>query len=204
MQGRSCSLKAEAAEADMGTRTDSRGEAPVAERATLALAVAIPLGLVALASALWWISDRVVVIGPFDRASFGWVVVFPLWLSAPVVAGFVWRRLPPAASLAPALVLWAIVAGLATILLWLAVAFPDCPSGANRMPIEWVTPSLVVGVLVGAAVGVSGLIAERLVRGGHKWWAVALGAGNEAVMLLAALMIAATTVLAVPACQRSV
>jgi hypothetical protein len=188
----------------MGIGADSRGEAPVAAWATLALAVAIPLGLVALASALGWVSDQVVVIGPFDRASFGWVVVVSLWLSAPVVAGFVWRRLPPATSLAPALVLWVIVAGVATILLWLAVAFPDCPGGANRMPIEWVTPSLVVGVLVGAAVGVSGLIAERIVRGGHPWWAVIIGAGNAAVMLLAALMIAAMTVLAVPACQRSV
>lgn len=41
-----------------------------------------------------WISERLFYIGPLDRATFGWVVVIPVWISAPIVAGFAWPLLP--------------------------------------------------------------------------------------------------------------
>ncbi len=56
-------------------------------------AVLVPLALVGLAYVLWWISDRLLYVGPLDRAAFGWVVVVPVWIAAPVAAGFVWRTL---------------------------------------------------------------------------------------------------------------
>ena len=51
-----------------------------------------PLLVVAVAFVLWWISDRLLYVGPLDRATFGWAVVVPLWAAAPTFAGFSWRR----------------------------------------------------------------------------------------------------------------
>ena len=45
--------------------------------------------IVVLAIALLWISNELVVIGPFDRASFGWAVPVPMLLLAPAIAGLV-------------------------------------------------------------------------------------------------------------------
>ncbi|MBA2373099.1 MAG: hypothetical protein H0V74_02700, partial [Chloroflexi bacterium] len=45
--------------------------------ARVAWGTAVPLALVALAYALWWLSDRLGYIGPLDRAAFGWAVVIP-------------------------------------------------------------------------------------------------------------------------------
>ena len=42
--------------------------------------------LLAAAFLVWYVSDRLVVIGPFDRAQIGWAVVMPLAALAPGVA----------------------------------------------------------------------------------------------------------------------
>jgi hypothetical protein len=73
------------------TAAGSREEA--ADPVRLAFAIAVPIVLVAAASGLSWFSDQTLTIGPLDRTAFGWVIVVPLWLSAPVAAGFVWRSL---------------------------------------------------------------------------------------------------------------
>lgn len=65
--------------------------------AHLALGVAASLATVALGYALWSVSDRLLYIGPLDRAAFGWAVVVPVWALAPVAAALAWRRLTPAA-----------------------------------------------------------------------------------------------------------
>src|SRR5437773_887043 len=51
--------------------------------------VAVPLALVVLAYFLWQVSDRLLYIGPLDRAAFEWSVVIPIWIGAPVAAGSV-------------------------------------------------------------------------------------------------------------------
>ena len=56
-------------------------------------AVLAPIFVVAAAYGLWWASDRILYVGPFDRAQFGWLVVVPTMLAAPVVAGLVWADL---------------------------------------------------------------------------------------------------------------
>ena len=52
----------------------SGGSSP-ATQVRLAIAMLTPLVGVALAYGLWWISDRLLYIGPLDRATFGWLVV---------------------------------------------------------------------------------------------------------------------------------
>ena len=44
----------------------------------LVLAALLPLAVLGVVYAIWWISDRLVIIGPIDRATFGWLVVVPL------------------------------------------------------------------------------------------------------------------------------
>ncbi len=63
-----------------------RGPVP-GQAIRLGLGIAAPFGVVALAYALWWISDRLLYIGPFDRVSFGRAVVVPVWVMTAVVAG---------------------------------------------------------------------------------------------------------------------
>jgi hypothetical protein len=36
---------------------------------------------------VWWVSDRLLVIGPFDRAQIGWVLVVPMLALGPGLAG---------------------------------------------------------------------------------------------------------------------
>ena len=40
----------------------------------------------------WWISDQLIVIGPFDRAQIGWAVVVPLLALGPAVTGLAARK----------------------------------------------------------------------------------------------------------------
>jgi hypothetical protein len=74
-------------------RVEANGASAGRNPARFLVAAAAPLAIVALAYALWWISDRLLDIGPLDRAAFGWAVVIPIWLAAPIVAGFIWSRL---------------------------------------------------------------------------------------------------------------
>ncbi len=167
----------------------------------VALGVAAPLALVALAYALWWVSDRLLYIGPLDRAAFGWAVVIPVWLAAPVAAGFAWRGLPSRANNVAALIVGTVIAGVAAVLFWQSVAYPDCASGATHTPADWVLPSLVLGLVIGGGLAVSALIASRFVRQGRPWRAVFLGAGTEIVMVVAAILVAGMMLLG-PGCQR--
>jgi hypothetical protein len=166
-----------------------------------ALGVAVPLGVVALAYALWWISDRLLYIGPLDRAAFGWAVVIPVWVAAPVIAGFTWRRLPPRASLLAAVVVGAAISGAAAVLLWQSVADPNCEFGAVRTPGDWMLPSLIVGGVIGGGLAASALLASRLAREGRPWRAAVSGAGTEVVMVVAAILVAGTILMG-SGCQR--
>jgi len=169
--------------------------------AGLALAIVIPLAVVATAYLLWSISDRLRSIGPLDKAAFGWSVVIPIWVATPVVAGFLWRSLSPRMSTLAALVVGLAVAAVTTVLLWRAVAFPDCGTGAIHTPEESVGPSLLLGVVIGGGLAVSGLLATGQARRGRPWRALALGAGVELAMVFVAIVVAAVTLLG-PSCQR--
>lgn len=167
----------------------------------MALGVAVPLALVALAYALWWMSDRLLYIGPLDRAAFGWGVVIPVWLAAPFAAGFAWRGLTSRAESTAAVIVGTVIAGVAAVLFWQSVAYPGCEYGATHAPGDWVLPSLVLGAMIGGGLAVSGLIASRFARQGRPWRAVFLGAGTEIVMVFAAIIVAGMMLLW-PGCQR--
>lgn len=181
-------------------RTDSDG--PRLDREVrLGLAVAAPLAVVALAYALWWVSDRLLYIGPLDRAAFGWAVVVPVWLCAPVAAGLAWRRLTVRATAVAAVLSGTVISSVSAFMFWQAAAYPGCEYGATRTPLEWVGPSLFVGIVLGAGVAVSGPLAVMIVRSGHPWRAAVAGAGAAFVLIFVAIL-AFVVVASGPGCQR--
>lgn len=165
------------------------------------VAVVVPHALAGLAYVLWWMSDRLLYVGPLDRAAVGWVVVVPVWIAAPVAAGFVWRTLDRRTTRVIAALVGTVIGAAAALLLWQAVAFPDCGTGAIRGPQEMALPSLLVGAVVGGGVAWSGLVSAGFARQGRPIAAVVLGAAAEALMVAAVILVAALTLLG-PACQR--
>jgi hypothetical protein len=165
------------------------------------LGVAVPLAVAALAYGLWWISDRLLYVGPLDRAAFGWFVVIPVWVAAPVVAGFAWQGLTTSMSLRVAALVGATISGAAALLLWQSVAYPNCQFGAIHTAGDWALPSLILGSVIGGGFAISGLITTRTLRIGQTWRAVMLGAGAELAMVGAAMLVTAVLLLE-PICQR--
>jgi hypothetical protein len=161
----------------------------------------LPLAVVGIAYLLWWISDRLVYVGPLDRAAFGWVVVVPVWIAAPAAAGLAWRRLEQRTTLAVSVLVGAVIAAVAAALLWQAIAFPACD--AIHAPQDLVAPSLLFGAVVGGGLAMSGLVSTRFARQGRLIAALVLGAGTELLMVAAAILVISATLLG-PSCQRSV
>lgn len=176
-------------------RASDQGAAP------FALGILAPLGVVSTAASLWWISDRLAYIGPLDRAMFGWAVVIPVWISAPIVAGLVWRRLSLRRSTVTAAILAMCVGSAAATLLYGAETPIGCAFGAARPPSDWVAPSVLFGLVVGVGPAASGLLATELLRSGRPWRAAVSGAGVELLFVVAAIATAAAF-LSGAGCQR--
>lgn len=167
----------------------------------LAIAILVPLGGAALAYGLWWISDRLLYIGPLDRARFGWLVVVPIWSLTPVAAAFAWRTLDSRQSAVAAGAIGVILAGASGVLFWSASAFPNCEFGAVRTPGDWVIPSVIVGLVIGAGFATACLGATVVARR-TRWWAVVLaGAGSAFALVFVAILVAAPF-LTSGGCQR--
>ena len=165
------------------------------------VAVVAPIFLVAIAYALWWISNELVIIGPLDRAQFGWLVVVPLVVIAPVAGGFVLATLGRREATA-AMVLAGAVFGLCLALVfWRSVADPGCPSGNIRTPADWIVPSLILGAAYAASVTVSGLVTAGLVRDGRRVVAVVGGILVD-LLLLAGVLVVAGIMIVQPMCNR--
>jgi hypothetical protein len=166
----------------------------------LLVAAAAPLVVAGLAFGLWLISDRLGGIGPLDRATFGWSVVVPIWVLAPLAA-LGWRRQSGRADIIAATLSGPVV-GLATAgLFWQGVAFPACEYGAVRLPVDWLLPAVGLGLIVGGGFGLAGLVASRQVRTGLRRRAILYGGGVQVGTLLVAIVFAAVA-LTGSGCQR--
>jgi hypothetical protein len=148
------------------------------EGVQLGLGITAPVAVLALAYALYWISDRLLYIGPLDRAWFGWLVVVPLLLIAPVPAGLAWSRLTLPSVMVAAAVVATSVAAVEAALFWLPIAHVDCQFGSRMTPAEAVGPSLIVGLLMGVGYVLASRLVAALVRRGHPWWGSLLGMGS--------------------------
>jgi hypothetical protein len=170
-------------------------------RAWVVIAVATPLASVALAYALWWISDRLIYIGPLDRAKFGWLVVVPVWALTPLVAAFAWRPLNTRQSAGAAGIVGLVITASAAVRLWLAAAFPACEFGAVRSPAEWILPSVIVGVVIGGGFAATCLGTAAVLRR-WQWWSALLVGAPSAVALVFLAGLVAVPFIMTGGCQR--
>ena len=168
-----------------------------------ALRAAAPLVAVALAYGSWWVSDRLGSVGPLDRAAFGWVVVVPMWLAAPVVAGFSWRTFPWRTCVELAIAFGGLIGLVTATVFWQAVSFPvhGCETAPIRSTTDWLLPSLTLGAVVGGGFAASSLYATRAAWTGRAWRVVAVGAGVEIALGLFAILVA-TAIVFGGGCQR--
>jgi hypothetical protein len=161
----------------------------------LAFAVVLPLALLAIAYAMWAISDRLLVIGPFDRAAFGWTFVMPLAWLTPGVTGLLWAGLSRRDRWLAAGVLATILTGVAGALLANATDSIGCAPVTSWT--EDLPRALVVGVVIAVGPAGGGLFAAWAAeRTGGCWRpvaAIAAGAAVGAVSLFAALLVFAVT-----------
>ncbi|MDP9226372.1 MAG: hypothetical protein M3P18_21530 [Actinomycetota bacterium] len=165
------------------------------------IAVMTPLAGVAVAYGLWWISDRLLYIGPLDRAKFGWLVVVPVWSLIPLAAAYAWRPLNPRQSAVVAGVVGLVLTAGAAFTFWLATAFPNCEFGAVRSPAEWTVPSLVLGLVIGAGFAAACLAAAAVARRTRWWSALFVGAVFAFALVFVAILVAAPFLMT-GGCQR--
>jgi hypothetical protein len=95
-----------------------------------------------------------------------------------------------------------VVAGLAAILFWQAVAFPDCQFGARQDTARSAIQSIAIGAIVGAGFGLSALLVERFVQSQRPWRAIAVGAGAGIALLFLDILPLTLVVLGSDGCQR--
>ena len=168
----------------------------------VALGITAPLGVLILAYALWGYSDRVGYVGPLDKAAFGWAVVVPVWLLAPMAAGWAWRDLSSRATAAARLIVGAILTIVAAVLLWIATTEPGCDIGPRTAAIGWVAPSLITGLVLGTGLVVGGSLARRELRGGHRSAALMLGVAAQAGFAVIAVGVLTWALIVQGGCER--
>jgi hypothetical protein len=156
-----------------------------ADHGRLFLAVAIPIALITLAGTLEWLVNQSQATWPFDPAVFGWAVIVPLGLAPAVVAGFLWKPFSPRQTRLAALTLAALVSTAAAWAFWQWIGTPfDCGFGTVIASVQFLPQTIVVGLGVGGAFALSGLLATELTRASVRWWWVlAVSIGCEVVLL---------------------
>jgi hypothetical protein len=157
----------------------------------LVIAVALPLALLAIAYALWAISDRLLFIGPFDRAASGWTFVMPLAWLTPGITGLLWAGLSRRDRWLAALTLGAVLTAVAGALLASATDRTGCApvtSWTDDLP-----RALVVGLVIAAGPAGGGLVAAWSAERVSGWWrpvsAIASGAAVGVVSLFASVLV---------------
>ncbi len=154
----------------------------------LVLAVMLPLALLGLVYAVFAISNALVIIGPVDRATFGWLVVIPSWAAIPGLAGLVWAPLPLRERWTAALAVAGVVAVVATMLLATSITQVGC-----RAVMSWTDDlplSIAVGMLFGAAHGAAGLAAAGVAShvAGAVWRPTSAILAGAAVLIAGSIL----------------
>jgi hypothetical protein len=167
------------------------------DRRALAIGIVGPLGIVALAFALWRVSDRLLYVGPLDRAAFGWLVVMPVWWLSPAAAALLWRDLPSRWATIAAAAIGAMLAAFTFVLAWTTIAreMGGCQFGPRTPAGALVVPIALVGLALGTGWAVSALTASSMVRGGRV--ASGLGAGIGVLIAVTFTLIVVVSLLIV-------
>ena len=140
--------------------------------------------LLLLAVAVWFVSDRLVTIGPFDRATIAWAVVVPLLALAPGAAALAGSgsTSPQLARLVVAVT--SIVTGIVVVFgLASAITFVDCRPATG--PLEVVPRTLPTALALGIGFTTSVAAAWGPALHGRRVVALVVGA---AVWIMAAVL----------------
>ena len=129
-----------------------------------ALALAVPLGLLAIGFGLLAISSALVNIGPLDRAQFAWLIAVPIITSVPLAAGLAWRSLATWAPAVGAGLIAVSVGAASGVFLWMNVSHPDCQFGSVLSDSESMAASIQVGTISGVVYGLAAILGVALVR----------------------------------------
>ena len=147
---------------------------------SLATLVVAP-SLLVLALAVWFVSDRLVTIGPFDRAKIAWAVVVPLLALAPGAAALAGSRTTSPGLARLVVAGTSIITGLFVVLgLASAITFVDCRPATG--PLEVVPRTLPTALALGIGFGISAAAAWGPALHGRRLVAVAVGAAVWIVM----------------------
>jgi hypothetical protein len=158
------------------------GEPARGSRSLATLSVAP--SLLVLAVAIWFVSDRLVVIGPFDRAKIAWAVVVPLLAIAPGAAALAGSRSTSPGLGRMVVAGTSVVTGLVVVLgLASAITFIDCRPATG--PIEVVQRTLPTAFVFGTGFAISAAAAWVPALHGRRLVAVVVGA---AVWIVAAAL----------------
>jgi hypothetical protein len=178
----------------------TRARPPIARR--LAGATLVPLGLVALAYALWWISDRLLYVGPMDRATFGWAVVVPVWCLSASAMALATRDLSTRAARAVASSGALVIAiGLGWVI-WASFDPEGCAFGPRTPSYALIGPSLLVGLILGGGWAASGLAGRSAAVAGSPWRAAGLAFALAFGDVLVTIGAASFLLLSVGGCNR--
>jgi hypothetical protein len=132
--------------------TESAGSRVVTAASLLVAPALIVAGIIT-----WTISDRLLLIGPFDRAQVGWAVVVPLFMFAPGAAGIATIR---AGRRAGTLMIAAVAIGVGAALLASLAAVPrqiGCELVSD--PIAIAGRTLPIAITAGGSFAVAATIA---------------------------------------------
>jgi hypothetical protein len=170
--------------------------------ARVVVGIAVPLIVAAVAFLLWWLSDRLLFVGPLDRATFGWIVVVPMWLAVPLASALAWRGLDTRARSIVASAVGLVAGGATALFLGQAVASPDCQYGAIRGPEAWIGPVLVIGAVMGGGLAWSSTVASSQLAARHTARAIFVGLAIQAGVMFVAILVFTAFTLTTPQCQR--
>jgi hypothetical protein len=160
------------------------GLAPRSSSGRLVAGITIPVAVSLAAVAIAINNSRVAAFGPLDAATVLFVVVAPIWLASPIVAGLIWHRLSLNQARLAAVVVGVVAGATVALLFWLVIGSPlDCGFGTVTPAIDFLPYALLVGLFVGSSLGLTGLLVSWLFHTGVRWWAVAVGLGVEIVLL---------------------
>jgi hypothetical protein len=137
--------------------------------------------LLVLAVAVWFVSDRLVTIGPFDRAKIAWAVVLPLLAIAPGVAALAGSSSTSQGLARLVVAGTSVVTGLFVVFgLASAITVVDCRPATG--PLELVPRTLPTALVLGIGFATSAAAAWGPALHGRRLVAVAVGAAVWIVM----------------------
>lgn len=176
----------------------------MSEARAIGRVIIAPAALIVLAYGLWVLSDRLLYIGPLDRAAFGWAVVIPVWLLAPFAGALAARPMPAQVADRAFIIGGIALAVIAFAQLWLAI-IPEqaaCENGPRTPPEGWVLPMGLIALVFGGGWAIVAKAAAGPARDGRILASLVIAVGLGAVLVLVVIVVTTFPILLISGCNR--